>query len=132
MKKNVLVILSATLVIILLATAICIGEANAAEREKIDRVERVLKRTAELSGYESLGVIDAYAISQRNGKTYDGPAVRAELFKRAGLEVPENCWAFTADTLDGIMLVKLVVYEGEQKEPIFDQKVEKTYLYGVL
>lgn len=131
MKKNVLVILSATLVIILL-TAICIGGANAAERAKIERVERVLERTAEQSGYESLGVIDAYAISQRNGKTYDGPAVRAELFKRAGLEVPENCWAFTVGTLDGIMLIQLVVYEGEQKKPIFDQKVEKTYLYGVL
>lgn len=132
MKRNFVVIISAMLVFTLLATAIYIGEANAAENERIARVERVLQRTAELSGYESLGVVDSYAISQRNGKLYDGPAIRAELFGRAGLEEPDNCWPFTFDTFDGVTFIKLVVYKGEQTEPIFQQEVEKVYLYGLL
>lgn len=132
MKKEAMVVISAMVVILLIATGIYIGEANAAELERISRVEGILNRTAGLSGYESLGVIDGYAISQRNGKTYDGPAIRDELFGRAGMEAPDNCWAFTLDTVDGITLIKLVVYKGEITEPIFDQEVEKVYLYGVL
>ena len=131
-KKTFVAIISAMVAFFLIATGIYIGGANAAENERVARVERVLQRTAELSGYESLGIIDAYAVSQRNGKVYDGPAVINELFTRNGLETPDNRWATTFDEFDGVLFIKLVVYKGEQTEPIFQQEVDKVYLYGVL
>lgn len=131
-KEYFIVVVSAMVVVVLLTVGIYVGKAKAAELERIGRVERALNRTAELSGCESLGVIDGYAVSQRNGKVYDGPAIRDELFGRAGLEAPENCWAFTLDTMEGITLIRLVVYKGEITEPVLQQEVEKVYLYGVL
>lgn len=131
-KEFFVVIISAMVAFTFVVTGMYIGGARAAENERISRVEVILSRMAELSGYESLGIIDSYAISQRNGKLYDGPAIRAELFGRKGLEEPENCWPFTFDTVEGITLIKLVVYKGEQTEPIFQQEIEKVYLYGLM
>ena len=70
-RENKFTVVAAIVAIVLVMAGIFIGETKQAELEKIGRVERILNRTAELSGYKSLGVIDAYAISQRNGYTYD-------------------------------------------------------------
>ena len=131
-KENFIALLSAFVAIVLIATGIFVGEAQASERERIARIERVLSKTAERSGYTSLGVIDAYAVSKETGYVYNGPAVRAALFERIGLKSPENCWVFTFDTFDGAAFMKLVVYKGATKEPIFEQEVEKVYLYAVI
>lgn len=131
-RENYLVLVMAIVAIGLLATGIFIEEAQSAELDRIDRIEQTLDRIAEQCGYENLGVIDAYAVSKETGYMYNGPAVRAALFERASLEAPENCWAFGLDEYEGAYLVKLVVYKGEQKEPIWQQEVDQVYLYGVL
>lgn len=131
-SENCFVLFMAIAAIALLATGIFIGEAQSAELERIDRIEDTLDRIAEQCGYINLGVIDAYAVSKENGYVYDGPAVRAALFERAGLESPENCWAFGLDEYDGAYLLKLVVYKGEQQEPIWQQEVDQVYLYGIV
>lgn len=131
-RENKFTVVAAIVAIVLMMTGIFIGETKQAELEKIGRVERILNRTAELSGYKSLGVIDAYAISQRNGYTYDGPAVRAALFERAGMESPENCWVWTFDTFDGVTFMKIDVYNDDDTRPVTQREVIKTYLYGVI
>lgn len=131
-KENIFVVVMAAIAIIVLTVAVCIGEAKSAELEKISRVEQVLDRTAKLSGYESLGVIDAYAVSKETGYVYNGPAVKEALFSRIGLEVPESYWVFTIEEFDGIALMKMVVYRDDDPRPLLQRDVEQVYLYGVL
>ena len=132
MKKEYCLVLGAAIIVLtIMVFGICIGEIKSAELERICRVEEVLEETAGRAGYVNLGVIDGYAISRRNGKSYDGPAIRDELFGRVGLEVPENSWAFTAGEVDGVGLIRFVTYKGEMKEPITEQEVDQIYLYGV-
>ena len=130
-KEYTIVLLLAVAAIALMCVGICIGEMQSCKLDRINRVEDILERTAEQSGYVSLGVIDGYAISQRNGYTYDGPAIRDELFRRAGLEVPENSWAFDLGEQDGIYLVRFVAYKGSPREPVTEQEVDQVYVYGV-
>jgi len=130
-KENLFVIVAAIIVLVLGSIGIGIGEIKSSRLERIERVEDILDETAMRCGYISLGVIDGTAISKKNGYTYDGPAIRAELFKRIGEEVPENSWAFDIGEKDGIYLVRFVAYKGQQCGAVTDQEVEKTYIYGV-
>lgn len=129
--ENAIVVIAAFLVLAVFTTVIWIGEANSAERARIKRVEEALEKTAKTTGYESLGVIDGYTISKENGCIYSGPAIKAELARRAGIDL-NNSWSFTFGEESGIELLRLVVYEGEQKEPIFQQNVERIYIYGLI
>ena len=114
-----------------LVVGIVIGEQQTAELKMKERVELALERAAEYTGYESLGVVDAYEVSKRNNCIYDGPAIKRELFERNGLETPKNTLDFWfGETDDGVMLYKMVVYSDEAKEPLIREKVEKVYLYG--
>ena len=114
-----------------LVTGIVIGERQTAELQMKERVELALERAAEYTGYESLGVVDGYAVSKRNGCIYDGPAIKQALFEQNGLETPKNTLDFWfGETDDGVMLYKMVVYSDEAKEPLIREKVEKVYLYG--
>lgn len=130
-KENVFVVIMAIIALVLICVGIGIGEMESTRIGKIERAEDVLSRTARQTGAISLGVIDGYAVSSRNGKSYDGPAIRAELFKQNGRDVPENCWAFGIGEHDGVYLVRLVTYKGQQREPVWQQEVDKVYVYGV-
>ena len=82
-------------------------------------------------GYESMGVVDIYEVSRRNGSIYDGPAIKRQLYEQSGVEYTENDFDFYFGELeDDVMVFKKVVYEGEVKEPIFEQKIVKVYLYA--
>ena len=128
-RENAIVVILAALFVCVFITVVYIGETRATERARINDVETALERTAQISGYESLGVIDAYAISKANGSIYNGPAIHAELEKRAGREL-NNSWTFTFGEERGIQLLRLVVYKGQRTEPVFDQEIEKIYIYG--
>lgn len=130
-KEHTSIIIMAVIVLAAFTAVIWISEAQSSEQARVQRVEEQLKSVASVTGYESLGVIDGYAISKENGMLYDGPAIKAELAKRAGRNL-DNSWTFTFGEEQGIMLLRLVVYEGEMTEPVFDQKVEKVYIYGSL
>ena len=130
-KEYAFVIIMVVIVLAAFTAVIWVSEAHSAEQARIQRVEEQLKSVASVTGYESLGVIDGYAISKENGMLYDGPAIKAELAKRAGRNL-DNSWTFTFGEEQGVMLMRLVVYEGEITEPIFDQKVSKIYIYGSL
>ena len=130
-KENLFIIVAAIIVLVLLCIGVGIGEIQSSRLERIERVEDILDETARRCGYISLGVIDGTAISKKNGYMYDGPAIRAELFKRIGEEVPENSWAFDFGEKDGIYLVRFVEYKGQQHGAVMDQEIERTYIYGV-
>lgn len=117
--------------VMLLTIGVIEGERQSAEIARIQRIERQLDRLAEYMGYESMGVVDIYEVSRRNGSIYDGPAVQHYLYEQNGLEYTENDFDFYFGELeDDVMVFKKVVYEGEVKEPIFEQKIEKIYLYA--
>ena len=131
-KEYTFVIVMAVIVLAAFTAVIWISEAQSSEQARVQRVEEQLKSVASVTGYESLGVIDGYAISKENGMLYDGPAIKAELAKRAGRNL-DNSWTFTFGEEQGIMLLRLVVYkDGEQTKPMFEREIEKTYLYGSL
>lgn len=131
-KENKIAMVSALLAVVLLLTGIYVGETKAAELERISRTERVLSELAEKLGCESLGVIDGYAISQRNGYVYDGPAIRTELFKRIGWSAPENYWAYSLTEVYGISIIKLQVYADNDTRPMAQREIVREYVYGVL
>lgn len=131
-RENKIVVISALMAVVLLFTGIYVGETRAAELERISRTERVLSELAERLGCESLGVIDGYSISQKNGYVYDGPAIRTELFKRIGWSAPENCWAYSLAEVYGISIIKLQVYADNDTRPMMQREVVKEYVYGVL
>ena len=130
-REYAFVIIMAVIVLAAFTAVIWISEAQSSEQARVQRVEEQLKSVASVTGYESLGVIDGYSISKANGCIYDGPAIQAELAKRAGRDL-SNSWTFTFGEEQGVMLMRLVVYEGEKTEPVFDQKVSKIYIYGSL
>lgn len=131
-NQNTVVVVMAIVVIVLFTIGISIGESINNKLARIERVEDILEDTAKQAGYVNLGVIDGSAISKRNGGyRYNGPAIRAELFKQFGLEVPKNSCAFELGEQEGILLVSLVVYKGEWQEPITEQEIEEVYIYGV-
>lgn len=130
-KEYFFVIITAIAAMIFMSIGICIGEIQSSRLERIERVEDILDKTAEQCGYISLGVIDGTSISRKNGKIYDGPAIRAELFQRIGREAPDNSWAFDIGEKDGIYLIKFVEYKGPRQGAVMDQEVERTYIYGV-
>lgn len=130
-KNYILFGLFLIIVIAFFIFGITAGEQQAAELAKKARVEEALERAAKQTGYESLGVVDIYEVSKRNGNLYDGPAIKRELFKQNGLDVPDNAWSFWfGETDDGVMLFKMVTYKGEKTGSIFDMEVDKVYLYG--
>ena len=130
-NANTVIIVAAIAVIILFTIGVGIGESLNNKFARIERVEEILDETARHCGYISLGVIDGTTISRKNGYMYDGPGIRAELFKRFGLEVPENYWTFELGEKEGIHLIRFVVYKGEQREPVTEQEVDRVYIYGV-
>ncbi len=131
-KECTFIVLMAIVVLVIMSIGICIGEAQSEKIRKMERVNSILERTSEQTGYVNLGVIDGSEISKRNGMLYDGPAIREELFSRAGLKVPENSWAFGIGEYDGIYLVRFVEYETDpQRNSVVGQKVKNTYIYGV-
>ena len=130
-NQNTVVIVMAMVVIILFTIGVSVGENINAKLNRIERVEDMLEETSKHTGFVNLGVIDGVDISRRNGYQYDGPAIREELFKRIGEPVPTNSWAFELGEQDGIHLVRFVAYKGEPQEPITEQEIEQTYIYGV-
>lgn len=130
-KEYFFVIITAIAVMLFIGVGICVGEIQSSRLERIERVEDILDKTAEQCGYISLGVIDGTSISRKNGKTYDGPAIRAELFKQVGREASDNSWAFSLGEKDGIYLIKFVEYKGARQGAVMDQEVNQVYIYGV-
>lgn len=119
------------LCVMLLTIGVIAGERQSAEIARIQRIEKQLDRLAEYMGYESMGVVDIYEVSRRNGSIYDGPAIKRQLYEQSGVEYTENDFDFYFGELeDDVMVFKKVVYEGEVKEPIFEQKIVKVYLYA--
>lgn len=117
--------------VMLLTIGIIVGERQSAEAARIQRIERQLDRVAEYMGYESMGVVDIYEVSRRNGSIYDGPAIQRYLYEHNGLVYTDNDFDFYFGEIeDDVMVFKKVVYEGEVKEPIFEQKIVKVYLYA--
>ena len=116
----------------ILVTGIIAGEAQSEEIARMERIERTINRTAEYFGYESMGIIDVYEISKRNGNIYDGPAVTKELFDRKNMEVPDNTFTVHFTDIDGVIVHKLYVFEGERKQPIMQQQIKQIYLYGTI
>lgn len=113
-----------TIFAISLVVGIVVGEQQTIELERKERVELALERVAEYTGYESLGVIDAYEV-------YDGPTIKLELFEQNGMEVPKNALdLWFGETDDGVMLYEILVYSDEAKKPLIREKVEKVYLYA--
>lgn len=116
----------------ILTIGIVVGETDSAEMMVKQRTESYLNRLQQATGIRSLGVVDAYAVSQKTGDLYNGPAVDRALFAQNGLEYEANSWDFFLnETEDGVMIFKKVVYTGEQKEPIWQQDVKAVYLYGM-
>lgn len=117
--------------VMLLTIGVIEGERQSAEIARIQRIEKQLNRIAEYMGYESMGVVDIYEVSRRNGSIYDGPAIKRQLYEQSGAEYTENDFDFYFGEIeDDVMVFKKVVYEGEVKEPIFEQKIVKVYLYA--
>lgn len=132
-REYAFVIIMAVIVLAAFTAVIWISEAQSAEKARIERVEEQLRSVASATAYESLGVIDGYSISKANGCIYDGPAIQAELARRAGRDDLKNSYTFTFGEESGVMLLRLVVYkDGEQTKPMFERAIEKTYLYGFL
>ncbi len=129
-KSNIFVIILAAVAFMAIAMGIYFGEVQSAELSRIQRVEEALDRTAAITGYESLGVIDSFSVSRQNGSwIYDGSAIEAELERRAGRDLT-NSWTFTFGEENGIELIKLVVYKGNSSKPKWEQEIETVYLYG--
>ncbi len=129
-KSNIFVIILAAVAFMAIALGIYFGEVQSAELSRIQRVEEALDRTAAITGYESLGVIDSFSVSRQNGSwIYDGSAIEAELERRAGRDLT-NSWTFTFGEENGIELIKLVVYKGNSSKPKWEQEIETVYLYG--
>ena len=133
MKKEYLVaIIAAIAALTFIMVGISYGEMINTRLNRIENVEDILYDIASRCGFISLGVIDGTSISKKNGMIYDGPAIRAALFERIGREVPENSYAFELGEKDGIYLVRFVEYKGKtQQGALWDQEVERTYIYGV-
>ena len=130
-KHYILVGLFLAVCVMLLTIGVISGERQSAEIARIQRIEKQLDRLAEYMGYESMGVIDIYEVSKRNGSIYDGPAINRQLYEQIGAEYTENdCDFYFGELEDDVMIFKKVVYEGEKKEPIFEQKIVKVYLYA--
>lgn len=132
-KSNIIVAIFAAVAFLAIAMGIYFGEVQSAELSRIQRVEKALDRTAAITGYESLGVIDSFKVSKQNGSyIYDGQAIEAELARRAGRDLT-NSWTFTFGEENGVELIKLVVYKkGNGSKPIWEQEVDKIYLYGFI
>lgn len=131
-KSNIIVTIFAAVAFLAIAMGIYFGEVQSAELSRIQRVEKALDRTAAITGYESLGVIDSFKVSKQNGSClYDGPAIVDELERRAGRDLT-NSWTFTFSEENGIDLVKLIVYKTGKTDttPIWEQEIDKVYLYG--
>lgn len=132
-KQYVAMILFIAVSAIFLTVGIYMGEAQSAEIRRIERTIAILDRLEKTTGYKSLGVIDAYAVSQETGCIYDGKAIDERLFAQAGIEYSDNSFDFFIDeTDDEVQIFKKIVYKGEQREPILQQEIEAIYLYGML
>ena len=132
-KSNIIVAIFAAVAFLAIAMGIYFGEVQSAELSRIQRVEEALDRTAEITGYESLGIIDSFKVSRQNGSIYDGPAIVDELERRAGRDLT-NSWTFTFGEENGIDLIKLIVYKTGKTDttPIWEQEIDKVYLYGFM
>ena len=133
-KEYLFALLFLVAIVTFLVTGVIVGEAQSAEIARIERIEQTINRTAQYFGYESLGVVDCYEVSKRNGNIYDGPAITKELFEQNGLSVPDNTFTTYFCERDGIMIHKMYVFEGERKltQPVMQQKIDKIYLYGTI
>lgn len=133
MKKLVLITIVSILVVLGTVAGVSYAESKIIENKRRARVEEALERVAQETGYESLGIVDAYQVSQDAGYAYSGQAVMKALFERRGEEPPTNYWTFLVDVDFGKTTIrKMVVYKGEVTEPIFEQEVDKIYLYGTI
>lgn len=130
-RKIVIAIITAVVMIGLLITGISYAEIKIGERKEMARMEEALEYLSQKTGWISLGTVDAYEISKKSGLMYDGPGILKELFERRGMSVPENHWIFRYD-FGGVTLNKMVVYKGPMTEPIWEQDVEVTYIYGTI
>ena len=119
---------------IFLTVGIIVGENQSQEIAMIQRTEAYLNNLCQMTGYKSMGVIDGYAVSQETGCLYNGRAIDERLFEQNGMAYTPNQWDFfLTETDDGVMIWKKVIYEGtEVQEPIWQQPVEETYIYGML
>ena len=131
-KEYLFALLFLVVSVTFLVTGVIVGEAQSAEIARIERIEQTINRTAQYFGYESLGVVDCYEVSKRNGNIYDGPAITKELFEQNGLTVPDNTFTTYFCEQDGVLIHKLYVFEGERTQPIMQQNIEQIYLYGTI
>lgn len=135
MKTNQFVCMIIVLVVSMafITMGIVVGENNTRDMRIKELTEDYLNQYAQLAGCKSLGVIDAYAVSQETGSIYDGRRIEKRLFEQNGLEFEENTWDFfIEETANGVLIFKKVVYQGEQRQPIMQQPVKEVYLYGLM
>lgn len=133
MKKMVIIAIVLILGVLGTAVGVSYDVSKIMENKRRARVEEALERVAQETGYESLGTVDAYQVSRDAGYVYSGQAVMKALFERRGEEPPTNYWTFLVDVDFGETTIhKMVVYKGEVTEPIFEQEVDKIYLYGTV
>ena len=81
---------------------------------------------------EYLGLINVRQLSKERGLMYDGPAICAELLRRAGLDEDSDTWfsTFWNESYD-ISCGRLTVYEPGQEEVLTKQKkVKCEFLFG--
>lgn len=133
MKKMILIAIVLILGVLGTSVGVSYDVSKIMENKQRARVEEALERVAQETGYESLGTVDAYQVSRDAGHMYSGQAVIKALFERRGEEPPTNYWTWLVDVDFGKTTIhKMVVYKGEPKEPIFEQEVDKIYLYGTI
>lgn len=133
MKKIAIITIVSILGILVTVVGVSYDVSKIMENKRRARVEEALERVAQETGYESLGTVDAYQVSRDAGYMYSGQAVMKALFERRGEEPPTNYWTWLVDVDFGETVIhKMVVYKGEQTEPIFEQEVDRVYLYGTI
>lgn len=135
MKTNQFVCIIIVLVVSMafITMGIVVGENNTRDMRIKEMTEDYLSQYAKLAGCKSLGVIDAYEVSQETGCIYDGRRIEQRLFEQNGLEFEDNTFDFfVEETANGVLIFRKVVYEGEQRQPIMQQPVKEVYLYGLM
>ena len=118
-----------------LAIALTVGIYNDVEamrkQDRLDYWDFAMSATSMVTDMKWLGLVDTKQISRDTGCIYNGPAIHAELVKRAGISEDSDTWTFNVQRDDYVAILKMTVYEdGQEDIPVFDRKIKCEYLWG--